>query len=203
MTASLERRELLASAGAVLAGSSAAFLAACGGGGGGASSAAGQGEGAPLAPATQPEPRGTAGSRDVALLNGALDLENMAIAAYDAVLPRLRGPARVLALRLQDQERAHADGLSEAILQLGGTPSKPQPTYSFPRLRGQAAALRFATGIENRAIAAYMRTLPRLTSPDLRGTAAAIVTDEAEHLAVLLGELGRPQLPQAFVTGAT
>jgi rubrerythrin len=201
MTASLNRREALASAGAALAGSSAAVLAACGGGDGGTSTP-GPGTGAPLAPATEPEPRGTAGARDVALLNGALDIENMAIAAYDAALPHVRGPARTLALQFQDQEREHADALAEAIRQLGGTPSKPKPAYSFPRLRGQAGTLRFASGIEDAAITAYMNVLPRLTSPDLRGTAAAIASVEAEHLAVLQGELGRPQLPQAFVTGA-
>jgi rubrerythrin len=197
MTASLKRRELLASTGAVLGGSAAALLAACGDGGGAPKAA-----GSPLAPTTQPEPRGTAGSRDVAVLNSALDLENMTIAAYEAALPRLRGSSRALARRLGEQEGAHADALAEAIRQLGGTPSKPKPAYSFPRLRSQSAALRFATGIENTAIAAYLDSLPRLSSPDLRGTAAAILTDEAEHLAVLLGALGRPQLPEAFVTGA-
>ena len=42
------------------------------------------------------------------------------------------------------------------------------------------------------------------TDPKLRGTAAAIVTNEAEHIAVLLGALGADpfgQVPDAFVTG--
>jgi len=51
------------------------------------------------------------------------------------------------------------------------------------------------------AIAAYLDALPKLSSPDLRATAAAIVTTEAEHVSVLLGALGRPPVPTAFVTG--
>ena len=55
--------------------------------------------------------------------------------------------------------------------------------------------------IENRAIAAYLDALPKLSSPDLRATVASIVTTEAEHASVLLGALGRPQVPSAFVVG--
>ena len=49
--------------------------------------------------------------------------------------------------------------------------------------------------------AAYLDALPRLSSHDLRATAASIVTTEAEHASVLLGALGRPQVPTAFVVG--
>ena len=126
----------------------------------------------------------------------------MAIAAYQAAAPALRGEARSAGQRLLEQEREHADALGDAIRQLGGTPNPPRASYAFPPLRTQARALRFATQVENTAIAAYIDSLPRLASPDLRGTAAAILTDEAEHLSVVLGALGRPQLTGAFVTGA-
>jgi hypothetical protein len=65
----------------------------------------------------------------------------------------------------------------------------------------QAGTLKLATMIENVAIAAYLDAIPRLTSGDLRATAASVVTNEAEHLSVLLGAQGRPQVPTAFVVG--
>lgn len=188
------RRRLLQATGAALTGSVAASLAACGSGGGGS--------GGVPATTTELEPQGSAGSRDVTILNSSLDLENMAIAAYQAALPLLRGSVLAAGRRVLDQEREHADGLAQAIRQLGGAPNKPRARYELPRLRGEEGALRFAVDVENTAIAAYMDSLPQLMSPDLRGTAAAILTDEAEHLAVLLGSLGRPQAPQALVTGA-
>lgn len=191
----VSRRRLLGLAGVGVAGSSAAILAACGGGGGGET-----GGGAAMT-TTQLEPRGTAGSDDVALLNSALDLENLAVAAYTAGIPRLRGTAGVAARRILEQERDHADALAGAIRQLGGMPNRPKPSYDLPRWSSRDAFLAFATDLEDTAIAAYVEALPRLASPDLRGTAASIVTDEAEHVSVLLGERGLPQVPSAFVTG--
>jgi rubrerythrin len=193
--APVSRRRLLGLAGVGLAGSSAALLAACGGddtGGGG---------GGGLGDTTELEPEGTAASRDVVVLNSALDLENLAVAAYKAALPLLSGTALSAGKAFLEHEQEHADALAEAIRQLGGAPNKPSRGYDFPRLNGQRAALSFAADLEETAIAAYIDALPRLTSPDLRGTAAAIVTAEAEHLSVLSGALGRPQTPRAFVTG--
>jgi hypothetical protein len=61
--------------------------------------------------------------------------------------------------------------------------------------------MRFAVDLENTVVAAYIDALPKLSKADLRSTAAAIVTCEAEHIAVLLGALGQPQAPAAFVVG--
>lgn len=194
-----QRRQLLTAAGMGLAGSAAGVLAACGSAGGGSGP---RGHGSLTGVTTVPQPRGTGSSADVAILNSSLDLENMAIASYQAAAPALRGEARSAGRRLLEQEREHADALGDAIRQLGGTPNPPRASYDIPPLRTQAIALRLATELENTAIAAYIDSLPRLSSPDLRGTAAAILTDEAEHLSVVLGALGRPQLTGAFVTGA-
>ncbi|MEA2191912.1 MAG: hypothetical protein QOI73_2033, partial [Solirubrobacteraceae bacterium] len=71
----------------------------------------------------------------------------------------------------------------------------------FPELRSQTDVLRFAVDLENTAIAAYIDALPKLGKGDLRATAAAIVSNEAEHVAVLLGALDEDQVPFAFVVG--
>ena len=187
----IKRRELFRLAGITTVGGSAVFLAACGGD-----------------DDEDDEARTTdtgGGEGDVAVLNSALDLEHLAVAAYGAGAPLLRGETREVGALFRDQEQEHADGLAQAIRDLGGTPNRPKPAREyapmFGDLRNEEDVLRFAVDLENTAVAAYIDALPKLTSPELRATAAAIVTNEAEHLSVLLGALGEPQVPDAFVTG--
>jgi hypothetical protein len=45
-------------------------------------------------------------------------------------------------------------------------------------------------------VAAYVDAIPRLTASKLRQTAAAINTDEAEHISVLLAALGEQPVPE-------
>lgn len=138
---------------------------------------------------------------DVEILNGALDLELMAVAAYKAGARLLTGQALQIGKLFVEQEQEHADGLASAIKDADGTPNRGKSTYDFPVLRSQADVLRFALDIEQTAIAAYIDALPKLSNGDVRATAAAIITNEAEHAAVLLDALGRDPVPAAFVNG--
>jgi rubrerythrin len=179
----VSRRRFFHGAGVATAGGSTAFIAACGGSSG--------------KPKNQ-----TATDADIAILNSALDLENTAIAAYTAGAPLLKGELLQLGREFLSQEKEHANALSTAVTQLGGHPSRPKAAYDFPRVHTQREVLLLANTIEHEAIAAYLDALPKLSSPDLRATAASIVTTEAEHVSVLLGALGRPQVPTAFVAGS-
>ena len=89
---------------------------------------------------------------------------------------------------------------------LGSTPDPPRPRTEyeagFPRLRGARDALSFALDVETTAVAAYSDAIGKIATDDVRATAAAILVTESEHAAVALGELGRAQVPEAFVTGA-
>lgn len=138
---------------------------------------------------------------DVELLNGLLDLELMAVAAYKAGAAHLNGDMLQLGKILLEQEQDHADGLATAIRDAGGTPNRAESAYDFPRQRSERDVLRFAVDLEGTAIAAYVDALPKLTQGDLRSTVASILTVEGEHVAVLLDALGRDPLPSAFVTG--
>ena len=138
---------------------------------------------------------------DVEILNGALDLELLAVAAYKAGAARLQGRMLEVVKRFLEQEQAHADGLAAAIEDAGGQPNRAKSSYDFPAMRTQTDVLRFAIDLENTAIAAYIDALPKLTQGDLRATAASIITNEAEHVAVLLEALGQNPMPSAFVTG--
>lgn len=142
---------------------------------------------------------------DVDILSRALDLENVAIAAYEAGASLLRGEALALARTLLEHEQEHADALTMAIRELGGSPgragSAEEYARDFPELKSQEDVLHFAVEVENMGIAAYLEGLGELSTGNLRATVASVVTNEAEHLAALLGALGEDQVPQAFVRG--
>lgn len=184
----VSRRRFFRTSGVSVVGGSAIFLAACGSD----SSPTKQGGGSK---------DGGGSAADVEILNSALDLELMAVAAYKAGAALLKGDVLDIGKKFLAQEQEHADGLSTAIRDMGGTANKAKSSYDFPKLSSQDDVLKFAVDLENTAVAAYIDALPKLSSPQLRGTAAAICAAESEHIAVLLGALGRPRVPKAFVTG--
>jgi rubrerythrin len=177
------RRELLA-------GSAALALSSCGGGS--------KAKPAETVSTTQAQ-------SDVAILNALLDQEHSSIAAYTTVATKLRGPALASARQFIGHERAHADALARAVDRLGGTPAPPRPVSEyasgFPKLRGERDALSFALDVETTAVAAYSDALGKFATDGVRATLAAILATESEHAAVVLGDLGRPQVPEPFVTG--
>ena len=142
---------------------------------------------------------------DLTILNSALGLEHATVAAYLSGMPLLEGEQLAVVRQLLEHERDHARRLSRTIEDLGGVPAEPRPDEEyarrFPTLTRPSDALRFAVDLENMAIRTYTKALTKLRSADLRQLTAAILTTEAEHASVLLGELGREQTPSAFVTG--
>ncbi|MCW3065580.1 MAG: hypothetical protein JWN32_2752 [Solirubrobacterales bacterium] len=187
---SATRRAFLRGAGVTGVAGSAVLLGACGG---------------KSQPATGSVPTATAAnpSVDVDILNRALDVENTAIAVYTAATKVLPADALALAKIILGQEMAHADALTKAVQQIGGTPNQPKGDYTsaIGQPKSQADMLRAAEMIENTAVTAYLDAIPKLTDPKLRQTVASILTDEAEHLSVLRERLGLPPVPAAFVRG--
>ena len=137
---------------------------------------------------------------DAELLNGALDLEGVVIAAYRAGGPRLDGELAVTGRHFLEQEREHAEALRRAIRDLGAKPNRGRAA-DLPQLRDARAVLRFAVDLERTFVAAYLDMLPRLRAPALRGRVAAILTNEAQHVSVLEAALGEQPARGAFVTG--
>jgi rubrerythrin len=174
---------LRAGGGPTRAGGSAAALAACG--------SAGDGE---VGASSDTD-------IDVAVLNRVLVLELTAVEAYSRGSKLLEGEALAAGRAFLTQEQEHADALTKAIKLLGGAASGDPMRLDYSELKSQRDVLAFATDLENVAIAAYVDAIPRLSTGALRASAAEIAADEAEHVAVLAGLLGRPQVPDAFVTG--
>lgn len=184
----MPRRELMAGSLALAAG---AFLASCGGSNSKTQSVA-------TVSTVQTE-------SDAAILGALLDQEYSSIAAYTLLAAKVHGAAAASARRFAAQERRHADALGRAIGGLGVTPSPPRPpseyAAGFPKLRGARDALSLALDVETTAMAAYSDALGKIATDALRVLAASILVTESEHAAVVLGDLGRPQVPEPFVTG--
>jgi rubrerythrin len=191
MATASSRREVLAASAALAGGGGAALLASCGGGGS---------KGETTQTVDMVQRRG-----DAAIAGTLLELEAAAIVAYGAIGARLDGRALAVAREFAAHERAHAAALRRAIAKLGERPPAPRPAadYSagFPPLPDAGAALRFALDVESTAIAAYADALGKVATDSLRVTLASVLATESEHASVLLGRLGRPRVPAAFVTG--
>ena len=140
---------------------------------------------------------------DVKILNGALAAEQQGIAAYQvgAESGLLQKPVLDLAVQFQGHHKAHRDLLAATIKQLGGTPVEARQKYDFPvdQLKSQADVLRFAAGLEQGAVSAYLAAIPQLDNRDLAKAAGSILGDEAMHWAVLRNALGENPVPAAFV----
>jgi rubrerythrin len=181
----VSRRRLLQGAGAAVGAVAAGSVTACG-----------------EADETTTQSGGIEGTEsDIETLQRALAIEFASIGLYQRGTRLLGGPRRRACGLFLAQEKEHADVLTKAITQLGGSAAvEPAPlghaTLTAPRF------LDLAAGVANAAIGVYLAALPRLSSGDLRTTSVTILAVEAEHLSVLRGFLGRPQAPDAFVSGA-
>jgi rubrerythrin len=185
------RREILVASAALAGGASAALIASCGGGNS-------------KTPST--ETVSTIQMQDdAAILNTLLDLESSAIVAYGLIAQRVSGRNAALARKLRGHEQAHAAALRRAIPRLGQTPAAPKTAAeyeaTFPPLRDERTALSFAVDVEDTAIGAYADAIAKVVTDNVRRLLATIIAAESEHAAVVLGRLGRPQAPAAFVTG--
>lgn len=143
-------------------------------------------------------------AQDASILDAALAAEYQAIAAYElgAASGLLQPPVLKLATTFRDQHQAHAELLANTVRTLGATPSEPLERYEFPvdSLKDQADVLRFAAGLEQGAVSAYLAAVPRFADRDLAKAAASILGDEAMHWAVLRQALGLDPVPAAFVS---
>jgi len=141
---------------------------------------------------------------DAKILNTALAAELEAVAAYQvgAESGLLQKPVLDLAVTFQGHHKQHADVLAKTIQKLGGKPVAAKDKYSFPvqNLKSQADVLRFAAGLEQGAVSAYLGAVPLFGNRDLSKAAASILGDEAMHWAVLRNALGEAPVPAAFVS---
>jgi hypothetical protein len=143
---------------------------------------------------------------DVGILNTALGLEYQGIAAYQVgAESKLLKPATLkVAVQFQSDHKKHAEALASTIVKLGGTPvsAKTPAEYNFPtsKLKTQSDVLKFAAGLEQGAVSAYLGAVPAFADRELAKVAASILGNEAQHLSLLRNALGENPDPAAFVS---
>ena len=152
-----------------------------------------------------------AGNGDGDILEQAIGLENIAVLAYDTAIDSgllSQGFTRV-ARRFRDHEQEHADALSTALMDLGGTPPAKKQTVKdidavvkgIRDVKSQGDIVDFAIELEMAGVAAYYDAHRKLVDAKLLQTGASIMANEAQHLVVLRQAVKRPPVPNAFVTG--
>jgi rubrerythrin len=145
---------------------------------------------------------------DAAIVKGAIGLEQTAVVAYRAAVNsgKLDQGIRTVAQLFGRQEQEHADALTAALKDLGGT---PPPVPSGPEaVKGLAAAsssaarmIDFAIALEESAVAAYYEAHQKLRDAKLLSAGSSIMANEGQHLTVLRQIARRNPVPSAFETG--
>jgi len=152
----------------------------------------------------QAESSGNAAAADLNILNVALGLEHEAIAAYQAGAESglLAKPVLDVAVLFQGQHKQHRDALAATIRKAGAVPVEPKmmKDYGWPKLASQSDVLMFAAKLEAGAASAYLGALKAIQNKDYLTAAAAIMGNEAQHLAVLRHALGESPAPSAFIS---
>lgn len=141
---------------------------------------------------------------DVEILNGLLTRELTAVAAYDELLPRLRGRDAAVAARLKGQDQAHLDAIGKAIRGVGGETDAEAGELEAPGPRTPDEALLLAYEEENDSLGLALDAPPHLNTPAPRVLVSALAASHAQHLVVLRLLLGVPPaaaVPHAFEDG--
>ena len=150
---------------------------------------------------------GHSAQKDAAVLNTALALEYEGINAYTlgAQSNLLEKPVLTLALKFQDDHKAHRDRLIAVLHTLGATPVQEKSLSEYAselevsKLKTQTDVLNFAAGLEQGAVNAYLGIIPSFGDPALAKLAGQLASDETVHFAILSQALGRPLLaPLSF-----
>jgi rubrerythrin len=148
-------------------------------------------------------------AKDAAVLNTALALEHEGINAYTlgAQSNLLEKAVLTLAVKFQNDHKAHRDRLIAVIKTLGGAPVQEKSLAEYAkeldveRLKTQTDVLDFAAGLERGATNAYLGIIPSFSDVRFAKLAGQLAADEREHYTVLTQALGRP-LPAPLTFGA-
>jgi Ferritin-like domain len=182
------RRALL---GGAVAAAGTVVLAGCGGSSGSAATDS----------TTGTSPSADASPRDVELLTGALELERRTVAAYVASIPLLDTTTAKAATMWMSAEIQHTGALIGLIFQAGAKAGPRANSYDIgPLPSSQDQALARLASFEQLQISYYLRIISRLQLATARATVSSILSDDAQHIALLRLAQGKPAVPSAFVT---
>jgi rubrerythrin len=155
------------------------------------------GSGALLAACATPAAAAAATTRDTAILNFALTLEELQAAFYTEVERNkvLRGELKRQADTVGGHERAHVRAF-RAVL---GAKAIKRPHFDFGgATEGSQAFRRTAVAFEDLAVAAYKGQAPHIRSRTYLASALAIHSVEARHAAWIRRLAGKPPVAGPF-----
>lgn len=98
------------------------------------------------------------------------------------------------------QELGHVTELKGYIHQTGTPPVKPEASYDFGHPKTKQDALELLHRTEEELMAGYLGVTALLSPNGLRGSAAAIFANHAQHSTILRMELGLAPNPSPFVS---
>ena len=138
---------------------------------------------------------------DAALIRQAINLELVAVEAYQRATGSLGGIARLF----RNQERAHAAALSAALRRMGGG-APPRADIGnrldeVTRASGDRAVAAALIKLENEAVATYVQAHSKLKDAALMELVSSILGNQAQHLVTLRDVTGQQKVPTAFETG--
>ena len=162
--------------------------------------------GAALLVAPPPLTKDEKKKRGQAALVAALNVEQAAVVAYEAIANSGMVFVRTATLlrMLQDHDNQHAQQLIPALDSQGvGTPIPPRRAAirGLGRVRDDATAIAFAIDLEARAVGAYNQVVRYLGDPNLLRTVAGAMGTDGQHLVVLRQLAHRAPVPGAFERG--
>ena len=144
--------------------------------------------------------------RGQAALVAALNVEQAAVVAYEAIANSGMVSVRTATLlrTLQDHDNQHAQQLVMALDSQGvDTPIPPRrgAIRGLGRVHDDATAVAFAIDLELRAVGAYNRVVRYVGDPNLLRTVAGAMGTDGQHLVVLRQLAHREPVPDAFERG--
>ncbi|MEA2427395.1 MAG: hypothetical protein QOF37_1023 [Thermoleophilaceae bacterium] len=138
-----------------------------------------------------------------AALSSVLAVEQIALVAYEAIANS--GLLKDTLRGFLEQERLHVAQLQAALQAMGSNPPIPPrrtDIHGLPAaIASRRAALRFAIGLEQRAIATYETAIGALIDSNVMRTSAGAMGTDAQHLVILREHAGMPPVPGAFEKG--
>jgi hypothetical protein len=150
---------------------------------------------------TGTSPSADASPRDVQLLTAALELERRTVDAYVACIPLLSSDNAKAAALWMSAEIQHTGALIGLIFQAGAKAQPRANSYNIgPAPSSQSQALARLASLEQLQISYYLRIIPRLQLSTARAAVSAILSSDAQHIALLRLVQGQTAVPSAFVT---
>ncbi|OHV33952.1 MULTISPECIES: ferritin-like domain-containing protein [Pseudofrankia] len=144
--------------------------------------------------------RGSAATMDVAILQTAASIENLAVSTYTTALtlPFIGGAeanavVKAFAMTTMKQHVDHAGAFNAAVVRLGGqAQSAPDPKYAkvveeaIPTIKGPGDVVSLAITLEDVAAQTYTKNVSQVGSSMLRQLFGSVAAVEAQHRAILL-----------------